>query len=111
MNACVIRLDDCRLYVELPAQLVHELLVDIVTRYERLFTATEPVYPKGQAELLFHVLSDGYGLPTCADSLKLDVVDLRSVVVNAKVEADAQWKELHVGRILALTYASTLSCP
>ena len=110
MNACVIKLDDSRLYVELPSQLVHELLADIVTRYERFFTATEPVYPRGKPELLYQALSEGYGLLTCSESLKLEVVDLRAVDVKANMEPDEQWKELHVGRILALSFASTLSC-
>ncbi len=110
MNACVIKLDSRRLYVELPACLVHELLADIVTRYERLFTFMEPVYPQGKPELLFEVLADGYGLPACTESVGVDVVDLRVHDVEANAEADMRWKELHVGRILAQKFASTINC-
>jgi len=110
MNACVIQLDNRRLFVELPERLVHELLADIVTRYESLFTFMEPVYPKGKAELLFLALSEGYGLPSCTESVGVDVVNLRALSVEANAMADEQWKELHVGRILAQTFASTINC-
>jgi len=110
MNACVIKLDNRRLYVELPACLIHELLADIVTRYESLFTFMEPVYPNGQPELLYLALNEGYGLPPCGDSVGIDVVDLRVLSVSANPTPDAQWKDLHVGRILAQTFASTINC-
>lgn len=110
MNACVIQLDNRRLYVELPVGLVHELLADIVTRYESLFTFMEPVYPNGQPELLYLALTEGYGLPSCSDSVGIEVVDLRALSVVANPMPSEQWKDLHVGRILAQTFASTLSC-
>lgn len=110
MNACVIKLDNRCLYLELPASLVRELLADIVTRYERLFTFMEPIYPQGKPELLFKALADGYGLPACTESVGVDVLDLRAHDVEANAVVDVQWKEPHVGRILAQTFASTINC-
>ena len=37
MNACVIKLDQQRLYTDLPASLVRELLSDVLARYESCF--------------------------------------------------------------------------
>jgi hypothetical protein len=109
MNACVIKLDSQRLYVQLPLELVHELLADVVTRYESFFTFGDPVYPDGQPELLFKALSEGYALAACDESLGVDVVDLRALRVEPKPAADAKWKDPFVGRILASAFASTIN--
>lgn len=111
MNACVIKLDQNRLYIDMPASFVRDLLSDVVARYESFFTFGEPVYPDGQPELLYKVLSDGYDLQPCAESVGLEVVDLRAVRVEASSTPDAQWKDVFVGRILASTFASTINCP
>lgn len=109
MNPCVIKLDSQYLYTELAASLVHELLADVVTRYEGLFTFSDPHYPDGKPELLFKVLAEGYGLPICTDSLGIEVVDLRTVRIEAKAKSDDQWKEVFAGRILAATFARTIN--
>jgi hypothetical protein len=109
-NACVIKLNDQRLYADLPPALVQDLLADIVTRYEGFFTFGDSVYPEGQPALLFKVLSDGYGLAHCAESVGLDVVDLGVLRVQAKAVSDPVWKELHAGRTLAAIFASTINC-
>lgn len=110
MNACVIKLDNQHLYVELPEAVIHDVLADVVTRYESFFTFAEPTYPEGQPKLLFKVLSAGYGLSKCSDSLGLPVIDLRAVRVMPKTEVDPQWADVFVGRILAATFASTINC-
>ena len=110
MNACVIKLDAQRLYAELPAQKIRELLGDVVARYESFFTFGEPSYPEGQPELLFRVLADGYGLAQCADYVGLEVVDLRALRVHPNAKTDSQWKDPFAGRILALAFASTINC-
>jgi hypothetical protein len=111
MTPCVIKLDGQCLYSELPVEVIHGLLADVVTRYESLFTFGEPVYPSGMPELLFKVLLDGYGFAACSDSLNIDVLDLRAVRVNANPQPDPQWKDVFVGRILATTFASTINAP
>lgn len=111
MNACVIKLDHKRLYAELPPSLVLDLLSDVVTRYERLFTFCEPHYPDGQPELLFKALACGYGLSPCDEAVGIETVDLRTVRVSAKHAPDDQWKDVFVGRILAATFASTINRP
>ncbi|WP_121498123.1 hypothetical protein [Pseudomonas aeruginosa] len=109
MTASVIKLHQQRLYVELPAPVVHELLADMVTRYESFFTFGEPTYPEGQPALLFKALSEGYGLPTCGESLGLEVIDLAELKVQPNAAPDPLWKDLHVGRILAAAFASTIN--
>ena len=109
MDACVIKLDHKHLYVELPASLVRDLLSDVVTRYESFFTFGEPVYPDGQPELLYNVLSDGYGLQSCDESLGVEVIDLRAQRVTANAAPKKQWKDVFAGRILAATFASTIN--
>src|SRR5690606_26227187 len=108
--SCVIKLDTNYLYTELSAELVHDLLADVITRYQGFFTFDKPVYPEGQAELLFKVLADGYGLASCTDSLGVEVIDLRAVRVEPKVKPDVKWKDPFAGRIMAATFASTINC-
>lgn len=110
MNPCVIKLDGQHLYSELPVEQIHDLLADVVTRYESFFTFSEPKYPDGMPELLFKVLSDGYGFATCSNPLNIEVVDLRAVRVIANPKPDQQWKDVFAGRILAATFASTINC-
>lgn len=109
MNSSVIKLDNKRLYIDLPASMVHELLADMVTRYESFFTFAPPVYPAGQPALLFKALEEGYGLASCDESVGVEVVDLGTLKVEANDFPDAQWKDLHVGRILADAFASTIN--
>ena len=109
MNASVIKLNQQRLYIELPAPMVHDLLADLVTRYESFFTFGEPSYPEGQPALLFKALSEGFGLPACGESLGLEVIDLAALKVQSKAVPDPRWKDLHVGRILAAAFASTIN--
>lgn len=111
MNACVIKLDHNRLYAELPADLVRDLLSDAVTRYESFFTFGEPVYPDGQPELLYDVLSNGYGLQSCDESVGIEVIDLRAQRVEPNSAPQARWKDIFAGRILAATFASTINRP
>lgn len=111
MNACVIKLDQNCLYAELPASLVLDLLSDVLGRYEGFFTFSEPVYPDGQPELLYKVLSSGYGLKACDEAVGLEVVDLRAVRIQASPALNDQWKDVFVGRILAATFASTINRP
>ncbi len=109
MNASVIKLDNKRLYIDLPASMVHELLADMVTRYESFFTFGPPAYPAGQPALLFKALEEGYGLASCNESVGLEVVDLGTLKVVANECPDPKWKDLHVGRILAEAFASTIN--
>lgn len=109
MNACVIKLDQNRLYADLPASLVIDLLSDVLARYESFFTFSEPVYPDGQPELLFKVLSSGYGLPPCDESVGIEVVDLRALRVEASSAPSDQWKDMFAGRVLAAIFASTIN--
>lgn len=111
MNPCVIKLDNNRLYSELSADIVCDLISDVVTRYESFFTFSEPHYPEGQPELLYKVLANGYGLASCDESVGIEVVDLRALRLSAKLAPDDQWKDLFVGRILAATFASTINRP
>ena len=111
MTACVIKLDQQRLFTDLPACLVRDLLSDVVARYESFFTFSEPVYPDGQPELLFKVLLNGYGLKPCDESVGIEVVDLRALRVDASATPNDQWKDVFAGRILAATFASTINCP
>lgn len=111
MNACVIKLDQNHLYAELPPDLMLELLSDVVTRYESFFTFCEPHYPDGQPELMFKVLSSGYGLASCDKAVGIETVDLRAVRLSANLAPDEQWKDVLVGRILAATFASTINRP
>jgi hypothetical protein len=110
MNACVIKLDNLCLYVDLPATEVRKLLGDVVARYEGFFTFSEPSYPEGQPELLYKVLADGYGLPPCAESVCVEVIDLRAMRVLPNAETDDQWKDPFASRILASAFASTINC-
>ncbi|HDS1721567.1 hypothetical protein NPS53_08660 [Pseudomonas putida] len=107
----MIKLDQKRLYVELPANLVRDLLADLVTRYESFFTFGEPVYPDGQPELLYNVLSNGYDLQPCDESVGVEVIDLRAERVVANSAPKEQWKDVFAGRILAATFASTINRP
>ncbi|MPQ69253.1 hypothetical protein [Pseudomonas sp. MWU12-2323] len=106
----MIQLDDQFLYSELPVEQIHDLLADVVARYESFFTFCEPKYPDGVPELLFKVLSDGYGFATCSNPLKIEVVDLRAVRVVGSPHPGQQWKDVFAGRILAATFASTINC-
>lgn len=110
MNVCVIKLDNYHLYAELPSSLVLDMLSDVVTRYESLFTFCEPHYPNGQPELLFKVLASGYGLAACDEAVRIETIDLRALSVSANPAPDDQWKDVFVGRILAATFASTINC-
>lgn len=109
MTPCVIKLDKDHLYTELNTELVQDLLGDIVTRYEALFTFGEPSYPLGKAELLFEVLRDGYGLQHCSTSIGIDVIDLRSLQVKAHDKTAEMWRDVFAGRIMARAFASTLT--
>ncbi|MFL1449310.1 hypothetical protein ACI77O_13015 [Pseudomonas tritici] len=104
----MIKLDSQYLVAELPASVIRHVLGDVVARYESFFTFGEPTYPHGQAELLFKVLADGYGLATCTHSIGVEVVDLRAVRVVANPNLDAEWKDPFVGRIMAAAFTSTL---
>lgn len=109
MTPCVIKLDKDHLYTDLDKELVYDLLGDIVTRYEALFTFGEPSYPLGKAELLFEVLRDGYGLQHCSTSIGIDVIDLRSLQVKAHDKTAEMWRDVFAGRIMARAFASTLT--
>ncbi len=109
MTPCVIKLDEQHLYSELSTELLTELLGDMVTRYESFFTFGQPVYPFGQAELLFQVLRDGYGLQSCSEGIGVEVVDLRSMRIQAQLQTDDKWKEQLVGRMLGKAFADTLT--
>ncbi|MCF5371331.1 hypothetical protein [Pseudomonas syringae] len=106
----MIKLDTQYLYIELPEAVIHDLLADVVTRYESFFTFAEPTYPEGQPELLFKVLSAGYDLSICSSSLGVPVIDLRALRVMARTKTNPQWADVIVGRILAATFASTINC-
>ena len=109
MTPCVIKLDKDHLYTELGRTLVYDLLGDIVTRYEELFTFGKPTYPLGKAELLFEVLRDGYGLQHCSTSIGIDVIDLRSLQDSAHDKSAEMWRDVFAGRIMARAFASTLT--
>jgi hypothetical protein len=109
MSPCVIKLDARYLYSELPVEVVHDLLSDVITRYEGFFTFGQPLYPDGMPELLLKVLMEGYGFAACSEPLNIAVIDLRAVRVGVKQQIDPQWNDVFAGRILAQTFASTLS--
>jgi len=111
MKSCLISLDNQFLYCDLPPDLVGDLLADIVTRYEGLFTFASPVYPDGKAALLFSVLREGYGLMPCSAGIDLDVIDLMKSDIKPASQPDDQWKDVFAGRVLARTFATTLSSP
>lgn len=110
MNKCVIKLDGQYLLAELPGNVIQHLLGDVVARYESFFTFDQPSYPEGQAELLFKVLAEGYGLSSCSRSIGLEVIDLRAVRVSANQSIDDEWKDPIAGRIMAAAFSSTIKC-
>lgn len=109
MTCCVIKLDDRYLFLELPVTDALELAVDLVTRYEQLFTFAEPSYPEGKADLIFRVLHDGYGLPLCHSSVGIEILDLRVIDIQPQTTPNPKWKELHAGRLLAGAFAETIN--
>lgn len=103
-----IQLGSDYLYTDLSVDLAYSLMSDIISRYEGFFFFSEAVYPDGKAELLFHILKDGYGLAQCADSVGIDVIDLTTFDVPAIAAEEGAWREEAAGRLLAQVYSKTI---
>lgn len=109
MKACMVKIDDRYLYSELDVELMTDLLADVISRYESLFTFHQPSYLEGQAELLYSALKDGYGLSPCDSSIGIKTIDLRTIQLCPKTIPSDQWKEEGVGRILAQEFSRTIN--